>query len=230
MKKLLLILLCLPMIGFGQDDCGKKPRKPFNKSSREYKEYKIKYDLWIECKEKADSNALYKFEFPIDEKTNLIAFKEVIQAEGRNKNELYSIYREWFVDRFNSADDVLQMEDKESGKLIGKAFQDITTATGLMPITEKLHYTIKFTFKENRFMYQITNLNTQMYPWQYDNNPSKTPCERTLINNLYKKNGSINKILKSEKEAVLNAIFLLIDDIKNTLQNNISIDENDNDW
>ena len=38
MKKLLLILLCLPMIGFGQDDCGEKPEKPFNKSSKEFQE------------------------------------------------------------------------------------------------------------------------------------------------------------------------------------------------
>lgn len=220
----------MPLIGFGQSDCGEKPRKPFNKSSKEYKEYKIKYDQWLKCKEKADSNALYRYEFPIDEKTNLINFKEVIQAEGRSKIELYSIYREWFVDRFNSADDVLQMEDKEGGKLIGKAFQDITTETGLLPITEKLHYTIKFTFKENRFMYQITNLNTQMYPYQYDNNPSKIACESSLIENLYKKNGKINKVLKYEKEAVLTAIFLLIDDIKNTLQNNTLIYDEENDW
>ncbi|MDC3104919.1 DUF4468 domain-containing protein [bacterium] len=229
MKKLFLIFLCLPMIGFGQDDCGKKPFKPFNKSGKDYKEYKIKYDLWLACKEKADSNALYKYEFPIDDKTNLINFKEVVKTDGFSKNELYSIYREWFVDRFNSADDVLQMEEKESGKLIGKAFQDIIAPTGLLPVTLKLHYTIKFMFKENRFMYQITNLNTQMYPWQYDNNPKKIPCERTLIENLYKKNGSVNKILKNEKEAVLEAIFLLQDDIRSTFKNSSFTDEED-DW
>ena len=78
-------------------------------------------------------------------------------------------------------------------------------------------------------MYQITNLNTQMYPWQYDNNPKKIPCESTLIESLYKKNGSVNKMLKNEKESVLEAIFLLQDDIKSTYKNSSFIDEED-DW
>ena len=58
MKKLLLILLCLPMIGFGQDihkeldDCGKKPKPPasFNnvnyKISSEYIEYSKKNKIF----------------------------------------------------------------------------------------------------------------------------------------------------------------------------------------
>ncbi len=55
MKKLLLIFLCLPMIGFGQDDCGKVPQNPnkfnnsFNNNSKEYKEYKKKLAIWEKC-------------------------------------------------------------------------------------------------------------------------------------------------------------------------------------
>jgi len=67
MKKLLLILLCLPMIGFGQDNCGEKPKKPLNKSAKEFKEWRAKYNLWIECKEKANSDTLNKIELPIIE-------------------------------------------------------------------------------------------------------------------------------------------------------------------
>jgi S1-C subfamily serine protease len=61
MKKLLLILLCLPMIGMGQDDCGKKPRKPPNfnnsninsfKKSKKYKAYEEKLKIWKECMSK----------------------------------------------------------------------------------------------------------------------------------------------------------------------------------
>jgi len=53
MKKLLLILLCLPMIGFGQDDCGKKPKNPqpfnSNSNSKEYKLYKEELKIWEKC-------------------------------------------------------------------------------------------------------------------------------------------------------------------------------------
>ena len=55
MKKLLLILLCLPIIGFGQDDCGNEPKKPislnknYNKNSPEYKKYKNDLEIWKNC-------------------------------------------------------------------------------------------------------------------------------------------------------------------------------------
>jgi hypothetical protein len=55
MKKPLLILLCLPIIGFGQDDCGKEPKNPnkFNNSSTnnspKYREYKKELAVWEKC-------------------------------------------------------------------------------------------------------------------------------------------------------------------------------------
>ena len=56
MKKLLLILLCLPMLGFGQDDCGDKPKYNGNrfqndyKNSSKYKNYLKKLEIWKSCK------------------------------------------------------------------------------------------------------------------------------------------------------------------------------------
>ncbi|MDC1025160.1 hypothetical protein OAR04_04470 [Flavobacteriales bacterium] len=56
MKKLLLILICLPIIGFGQDDCGDKPiykGNKFNKkykTTKAYKDYKKNYKTWIDCR------------------------------------------------------------------------------------------------------------------------------------------------------------------------------------
>jgi len=52
MKKLLLILLCLPIIGFGQ--CGEEPKYTGNKfgnykSSREYRNYKKELSKWEDC-------------------------------------------------------------------------------------------------------------------------------------------------------------------------------------
>jgi hypothetical protein len=55
MKKLLIILLCLPIIGFGQNDCGKEPKNPnkFNNSSNnnspKYRKYKKDLAQWEEC-------------------------------------------------------------------------------------------------------------------------------------------------------------------------------------
>ena len=55
MKKILLILLCLPMMGFGQDNCGEKPIYKGNKfgnnykQSKTYKTYAKNLSIWEEC-------------------------------------------------------------------------------------------------------------------------------------------------------------------------------------
>ena len=55
MKKLLLILLCLPMIGFGQNDCGEKPTITYRgngyyaQNSKEAIEYRKKLAIWEKC-------------------------------------------------------------------------------------------------------------------------------------------------------------------------------------
>ena len=55
MKKLLLILLCVPLIGAGQEDCGDKPIYKGNRfvnnyqNSKEYKAYRIELNIWEEC-------------------------------------------------------------------------------------------------------------------------------------------------------------------------------------
>lgn len=94
MKKLLLVILCLPLIGFGQDDCGEKPKKPVNQSARDYKEWRAKYNLWIQCKEKADEalqqNAL--IQYPVN--SNI----EILYAGDYKKGELdvNILSREWW--------------------------------------------------------------------------------------------------------------------------------------
>tara|TARA_B110000238_G_C15919992_1_gene350034 strand:+ start:18 stop:650 length:633 start_codon:yes stop_codon:yes gene_type:complete len=55
MKKLLLILLCVPMIGFGQVDCGEEPKNPnkfnngSNNNSPKYRKYKKEFAEWEKC-------------------------------------------------------------------------------------------------------------------------------------------------------------------------------------
>ena len=74
MKKLLLILFFIPLTGFGQDDCGEKPDKPFNKSARDYKEWLVKYNLWKECKDKADEKSQHNelIELPLNSNIKIL--------------------------------------------------------------------------------------------------------------------------------------------------------------
>lgn len=46
--------------------------------------------------------------------------EKIIEFENLSKDELYIRANEWFVDVFNSAESVIEFQDKEAGKIIGK--------------------------------------------------------------------------------------------------------------
>ena len=61
-----------------------------------------------------------------------LEFSEVIQAEGKSAQELYVIVKAWVATNFRSANAVIQMDDKESGILIGKSYFDYRAPKGMI--------------------------------------------------------------------------------------------------
>lgn len=47
-------------------------------------------------------------------------FEKIIDIPDKTKNELYINANSWFVENFNSAESVIEFQDKESGKIMGK--------------------------------------------------------------------------------------------------------------
>ena len=47
-------------------------------------------------------------------------FEKIIEIPNTTKDELYIKANEWFVNTFNSAESVIQFQDKEAGKIMGK--------------------------------------------------------------------------------------------------------------
>ncbi|MDO6802980.1 DUF4468 domain-containing protein [Wenyingzhuangia sp. 1_MG-2023] len=47
-------------------------------------------------------------------------FEKIIEVPDKSKNELYVEANSWFVKTFNSAESVIEFQDKEAGKIIGK--------------------------------------------------------------------------------------------------------------
>lgn len=60
-------------------------------------------------------------ELPKDENGNL-NYNEVVQVDTIKKDELYLRSKQFFVDVFKSANDVIQMDDKDAGVVVGKGF------------------------------------------------------------------------------------------------------------
>ena len=92
---------------------------------------------------------------PIDSLTAKIVYSEVIHVDSLvMKQELFSKAREWFAKAYKSSTNVIQMEDKESGKIVGKA---------LMQVYYKnrqdgyINYTISIQVKNGRYKYEVTD-------------------------------------------------------------------------
>ena len=155
------ILLTLPLLTYSQysiKECGQKPREvkktKYNQSQEEFEKsdkfikYLNKFNSWRSCVDSLNNSRLYSYKLKFDDDNNIV-FDTILVVENKNKDHLYSSAREWLASSFNSATDVLKMDDRVSGKLIAKGFTDIKVETGLMPITDKFYFTIKIYCKDN---------------------------------------------------------------------------------
>ena len=91
-------------------------------------------------------------------KDNKVIFTEVIQVPEASKEELYLRARGWFADAFKNADEVLQLDSREDGAMVGKGITSITLQTGIMPVPMDVYFTVKIFCKEGRYKYEITNI------------------------------------------------------------------------
>ncbi len=95
---------------------------------------------------------------PISSNGNII-YSEVVYVDSIiNKQILFSNAREWFAKTYKSSTDVIQMEDKESGKIVGKALMLVYhKAFGSNYPSGYINYTISLYIKDGRYKYEITN-------------------------------------------------------------------------
>ncbi len=103
---------------------------------------------------------------PMDSVSKKVSYGSIIPIQG-TKDELYIKAKQWFVKSFKSANYVLQMDDKEAGKLIGKASEIgiIKDSFGISSLGEfKLNYTVYITVKDGKYRYEITDFNSQDIP------------------------------------------------------------------
>lgn len=128
------------------------------------------------------SNALGQKEtpkLPIDSLTNKITYSEVVYVDSlANKQELFSRAREWFAKAYNSANNVIQMEDKENGKIVGKALIQVyhKSLGSNLPVGH-INYTISIYLKDGRYKFEITD-------FYHTGDGNKTPdygvCEKMI--------------------------------------------------
>lgn len=92
-----------------------------------------------------------------------LSYSEVIEVPKVDKNELYIRGREWFNENFKSVNDVLQINDKETGELVGKAYFQVSCTYELMGKTVKIpagvFFQISIWVKEGKYKYEFKDFN-----------------------------------------------------------------------
>jgi len=93
-------------------------------------------------------------ELPV--KDGAIFYEEIVSLGTTAKKEvLYFRARKWFANYYKKATQVLQMDDKDQGKLIGKGGYSYSFISGLLAYHIDLKYTLNLTVKDGKYRYQI---------------------------------------------------------------------------
>lgn len=96
---------------------------------------------------------------PIDEKSNLITYEGVIEAEGISQLELFQKCKDWFHVFYKNPTNVIQTADTASWMIFGKA--KINTSwidkKDFKYPGPKIRYKIYVYMKDGRYKYQLTN-------------------------------------------------------------------------
>ena len=167
-------------------------------------------------------------ELPKDESGNL-NYNEVIQIENIKKDELYLRSKQFFVDVFKSAKDVIQMDDKEAGVVIGKGFNDIYIKVIGISTPIQMWYTIKIQSKEGRYKYEIYDIYFKSYPGQYGT--TTTRAEKMFDQKTYfKKNGDPRDVQEKYKIETISRANSLMVVIKATMNKAVTSTDKKNDW
>jgi hypothetical protein len=92
-------------------------------------------------------------------------YQEVVYLDSNTykKDALYNNSKLYFIDSYRSSKDVIQLDDKDQGKIIGKGFFSISTnqkynliATGT--IKWDVHYTTEILCKNGKYRYKIYDI------------------------------------------------------------------------
>lgn len=98
--------------------------------------------------------------FPMPLVDSQVVYTNIITVDGVSKDELYKRARLFIVKNYKSANAVIQLDDKESGHIIGKGVLTVVTDGGdLLGASEtKVNHTISIMVKDGRYKYEVSDL------------------------------------------------------------------------
>ncbi|MCA0933095.1 DUF4468 domain-containing protein [Lutimonas saemankumensis] len=151
--------------------------------------------------------------FNEDDEGNVI-YTDVIKIDGKSGLELYNRSKDWFVENYNSANDVIQLDDKDRLKITGKGFFNEVIKVGMAKLDLDVYHTISIQAKDGRYKYEIS----QIY-WKW-NSTTVSKCQKTN----FTLNSERIKICMNKKQfyAMKSHIDMRMKDIIKNLNNDMS--------
>lgn len=91
-------------------------------------------------------------------KNGIVFYSDVIEVDSIDKDELYKRAKRWFVESYKDANKVIQLDDKDSGEIIGKgSFDALWNATFVASHVVNVGHTVKIQVKDGKYRYEITD-------------------------------------------------------------------------
>ena len=196
----------------------------WNKSKEVPLDNIIEYEIFNEKMPGSDGG----LDFPRNE-NGIITYTEVVKMPGSTENVLYNAGLEWFVRVSESVENVLQIREGKTEKLIGKVTGRMCLRGGIVPKDVDFYCTVKIYFKEGRYKYEITDLFCAPVPDIHNISPAKFTAESVLINDLTNPSGRVDNLTAQYKSETVIAVRRLIKSMKKSLAD-VSAAAAEEDW
>jgi len=145
-------------------------------------------------------------------------YEGVITYEGISKSELHSMIMAWIALTYNSAQDVIQLNDPEAGKIITKGLSKCLVNQSSMGIKLAARFPVSHTLviniKRNRFKYQMTfDMASEGFPSIYVSDPPTNlrgkPLKGLMLRNVIRVKSQLTDCVVSFVDSISKELCLL---------------------
>ena len=148
---------------------------------------------------------------------------DIVKESPKTKEQLYSDTKMFIAEAWNSAQSVIQNDDKENGLILVKGISSQTMKIQLVFPTWTFAYTVKFYMKDHKYRIVIDNVNCEsancgVHQWPLmpvaDNYPEEKGGRTTGLNK--KRYESLMSDLKQELQTLVDSYQTYMENINNT--------------
>lgn len=87
-----------------------------------------------------------------------IYYSEVVKVDSIDKTELYLRSKQFFAEYYRSSNEVIKMDDKDAGIVLGKGHFKISLSYSLFKFDYNFRYSLRIQCKDGRYKYEIYDI------------------------------------------------------------------------